>query len=85
MTQVEIGRGKSGRRAYALDEIGIVPNMTPIMMHAQAARNALRDAGIELSEVDGVFTGGIGGMANQMRPQMPMQQPMPRNPFGSRY
>ncbi len=25
MTQVEIGRGKSGRRAYSLDEIGIVP------------------------------------------------------------
>src|SRR6201999_3750137 len=24
-TQVEIGRGKSGRRAYSLDEIGIVP------------------------------------------------------------
>src|SRR3984893_17656949 len=26
MTMVEIGRGKSGRRAYALDEIGIVPS-----------------------------------------------------------
>ena len=26
MTQVEIGRGKSGRRAYGLDEIGIVPS-----------------------------------------------------------
>ncbi|WP_283138643.1 GuaB3 family IMP dehydrogenase-related protein [Rhizohabitans arisaemae] len=26
MSQVEIGRGKSGRRAYALDEIGIVPS-----------------------------------------------------------
>src|SRR6202163_3621725 len=26
MTPVEIGRGKSGRRAYALDEIGIVPS-----------------------------------------------------------
>ena len=26
MTQVEIGRGKSGRRAYALYEIGIVPS-----------------------------------------------------------
>ena len=26
MTQVEIGRGKTGRRAYALDEIGIVPS-----------------------------------------------------------
>jgi len=26
VTQVEIGRGKTGRRAYALDEIGIVPS-----------------------------------------------------------
>jgi len=26
VTDVEIGRGKSGRRAYALDEIGIVPS-----------------------------------------------------------
>ncbi|MCW2904574.1 MAG: dehydrogenase family protein, partial [Streptosporangiaceae bacterium] len=26
MAEVEIGRGKSGRRAYALDEIGIVPS-----------------------------------------------------------
>jgi IMP dehydrogenase len=26
MAQVEIGRGKSGRRGYALDEIGIVPS-----------------------------------------------------------
>ena len=26
MTDVEIGRGKSGRRAYPLDEIGIVPS-----------------------------------------------------------
>ena len=46
------------------DEIGIVPNMTPIMMHAQAARNALRDAGINKSEVDGVFTCGLSGMAS---------------------
>jgi acetyl-CoA acetyltransferase len=46
------------------DRIGIVPDMTPIMMHAQAARNALRDAGIDKSEVDAVFTCGIGGMAS---------------------
>ncbi len=26
VTEVEIGRGKSGRRAYSLDEIGIVPS-----------------------------------------------------------
>src|SRR3990172_3697494 len=46
------------------DQIGIVPDMTPIMMHAQAARNALRVAGIDKSEVDAVFTCGIGGMAS---------------------
>jgi acetyl-CoA acetyltransferase len=46
------------------DRIGIVPDMTPIMMHAEAARNALRDAGIDKSEVDAVFTCGIGGMAS---------------------
>src|SRR4029078_5806397 len=46
------------------DNIGIVPDMTPIMMHAQAARNALRDAGIDKSEVDGVLTAGVGGMAS---------------------
>jgi acetyl-CoA acetyltransferase len=38
------------------DNIGIVPDYTPIMMHAEAARNALRDAGIHKSEVDAVFT-----------------------------
>ena len=46
------------------DDVGIVPVMTPIMMHAQAARNALRDAGIDKSAVDGVFTAGVGGMAS---------------------
>jgi acetyl-CoA acetyltransferase len=46
------------------DQVGIVPDMTPIMMHAQAARNALRDAGIDKSEVDAVFTCGIGAMAS---------------------
>jgi acetyl-CoA acetyltransferase len=46
------------------DSVGIVPDMTPIMMHAQAARNALADAGIDKSEVDAVFTCGVGGMAS---------------------
>ncbi|HEY7801245.1 MAG TPA: thiolase, partial [Dehalococcoidia bacterium] len=46
------------------DQIGIIPNMTPIMLHAQAARNALRDAGIDKSEIDAVFTCGVGFMAS---------------------
>jgi acetyl-CoA acetyltransferase len=46
------------------DEIGIVPDKTPIMMHAEAARNALRDAGIDKSEVDAVLTCGASPMAS---------------------
>jgi len=46
------------------DQIGIIPDATPIMLHAEAARNALRDAGIDKSEVDAVLTCGIGGMAS---------------------
>ena len=44
------------------DEIGIVPNKSALQLHAEAARNALADAGIEKSEVDGLFTAGLGGM-----------------------
>src|SRR3972149_9971144 len=42
------------------DEIGIVPHKSTLQMHAEAARNALDDAGIPLSDVDGVFTSGPG-------------------------
>jgi acetyl-CoA acetyltransferase len=40
------------------DEIGIVPHKSTLQHHADAARNALDDAGIPLSEVDGIFTAG---------------------------
>lgn len=40
------------------DEIGICEGKTSLMLHAEAARNALRDAGIDKSEVDGLFTAG---------------------------
>jgi len=42
------------------DEIGIVPHKSTLQHHAEAARNALEDAGIPLSEVDGLFTSGPG-------------------------
>ncbi|MEX0786561.1 MAG: acetyl-CoA acetyltransferase, partial [Dehalococcoidia bacterium] len=40
------------------DEIGICEGKTAIQLHAEAARNALRDAGLELSDVDGLGTAG---------------------------
>ncbi|OGO50152.1 MAG: thiolase [Chloroflexi bacterium RBG_16_68_14] len=40
------------------DQIGICEGKTALMLHAEAARNALRDAGIDISEVDGLCTAG---------------------------
>jgi acetyl-CoA acetyltransferase len=40
------------------DQIGICEGKTALNLHAEAARNALRDAGIEMSEVDGLLTAG---------------------------
>jgi len=40
------------------DNIGRVPDKGPMELHAEAGRNALADAGIDKSEVDGVFTAG---------------------------
>jgi len=40
------------------DEIGICEGKTSLALHAEAARNALRDAGIDKSEVDFVATAG---------------------------
>ena len=40
------------------DQIGICPDKTAMQLHAEAARNALRDAGLELSDVDGLLTAG---------------------------
>lgn len=43
------------------DEIGKVPNKSPLQHHAEAARNALEDAGLKLSDVDGFLTAGYNG------------------------
>jgi len=40
------------------DQIGRIPDKGPLELHAEAGRNALADAGIDKSEVDGVFTAG---------------------------
>jgi acetyl-CoA acetyltransferase len=41
------------------DEIGEVPNKSPLQLHAEGAMNALADAGIDKSEVDGIATAGV--------------------------
>ena len=41
------------------DEIGVVPTKSALQHHAEAAHNALADAGLSISDVDGLFTAGF--------------------------
>lgn len=40
------------------DQIGEVPNKSTLHLQAEAIRNALNDAGLSLTDVDGLFTAG---------------------------
>ncbi|MBI3734167.1 MAG: thiolase, partial [Chloroflexi bacterium] len=44
------------------DKIGIVPDRSLIQLHAEAAHNALGEAGLSTSDVDAVFTAGVSPM-----------------------
>ena len=45
------------------DEIGIVPGKSALQHHAEAAHNALADAGFSVRDVDGLFTAGFSTLA----------------------
>ena len=45
------------------DEIGLVPNKSALQHHAEAAFNALEDAGLTKDDVDGLFTAGYSTLA----------------------
>jgi acetyl-CoA acetyltransferase len=40
------------------DELGTLPNKSQLTLHVEAIHNAVRDAGLEVSDIDGVFTAG---------------------------
>ena len=40
------------------DEIGVLPNKSQLALHLEAITNAVRDAGLKVRDVDGVFTAG---------------------------
>ena len=43
------------------DEIGIVPGKSALMLHMEAARNAIADAGLIKDDIDGFLTAGYAG------------------------
>ena len=45
--------------AAEADEHGKLPHKSAFMLHAEAARNALADAGLSLTDVDAVFSAGL--------------------------
>ena len=40
------------------DAIGVLPNTSQLALHLEAISNAVRDAGLQMSDVDGIFTAG---------------------------
>jgi acetyl-CoA acetyltransferase len=40
------------------DEIGTLPHKSQLSLHLEAIHNAVRDAGLSISDVDGIFTAG---------------------------
>jgi acetyl-CoA acetyltransferase len=40
------------------DEIGTLPHKSQLTLHLEAVRNAVRDAGLRIADVDGIFTAG---------------------------
>jgi acetyl-CoA acetyltransferase len=40
------------------DEIGTLPNVSQLSLHLQAVHNAVADAGLKVSDIDGIFTAG---------------------------
>ena len=40
------------------DEIGTLPHKSQLALHLEAMTNAVRDAGLKITDVDGIFTAG---------------------------
>jgi acetyl-CoA acetyltransferase len=40
------------------DEMGVLPHKSQLALHLEAITNALRDAGLRVADVDGIFTAG---------------------------
>jgi acetyl-CoA acetyltransferase len=63
MSSLSPGNRKVAVVGVALSDCGRVDDATPYALHAQAARRALADAGLDRSLVDGFASAGLGTLA----------------------
>ncbi|MEU6366285.1 acetyl-CoA acetyltransferase [Streptomyces sp. NPDC046931] len=57
------GRPKAAIAGVALSDCGRLDDVTPYALHAQAARRALADSGLDRSVIDGFASAGLGTLA----------------------
>ncbi|MGV9244395.1 thiolase C-terminal domain-containing protein [Streptomyces sp. NPDC003710] len=57
------GRPKAAIAGVALSDCGRLDEATPYALHAQAARRALADSGLDRSVIDGFASAGLGTLA----------------------
>ncbi|MET9504036.1 acetyl-CoA acetyltransferase [Streptomyces sp. NPDC006622] len=58
-----VGKRKVAVVGVALSDCGRVDEATPYALHAQAARRALADAGLDRARIDGFASAGLGTLA----------------------
>ena len=53
-----MNRGVAVVGAAETTELGVIPNLSQQQLHADAALNALEDAGLSIKDIDGLATAG---------------------------
>ncbi len=63
MSGTTYGNRKVAVAGVGLSDCGRVDRATPYALHAQAARRALADSGLDRSVIDGFASAGLGTLA----------------------
>ena len=63
------------------DEIGSLPNISQLSLHLQATHNAIADAGLKISDIDGIPAGVSAGIP--FLPNVSTMEPIAARPIST--